>query len=214
MKSKIKNAVVNTRAEVMHDPIIGLVTAMSGGKGIEASERRGQVQFLESETLPSKLQTYFVDKEMRETRPLLESWGFVFGKVIGGDTLFMQARLPPGWKKKGSDHDMWSYIVDDQGRERCSVFYKAAFYDREAFLGVSGRYRYHREYKDEALRTKGPQRGVIYDKGAGDKVLFEGPWRENPPGKDYAAYKLVGEDMAAWAKENISDDPAIQWAKP
>jgi predicted secreted protein len=29
---------------------------------------------------------------------------------------------------------MWSYIVDDEGTQRVAIFYKAAFYDRDAFM--------------------------------------------------------------------------------
>jgi hypothetical protein len=46
--------------------------------------------------------------------------------------MFRQATLPPGWKKTGSDHDMWSYVEDERGLRRVAVFYKAAFYDRRA----------------------------------------------------------------------------------
>jgi hypothetical protein len=31
---------------------------------------------------------------------------------------------------------MWSSIVDDKGKEMVSIFYKAAFYDRDAFYIV------------------------------------------------------------------------------
>ena len=36
---------------------------------------------------------------------------------------------------------MWSNLVDKQERVRATIFYKAAFYDRNAFLNVSQRYR-------------------------------------------------------------------------
>jgi hypothetical protein len=226
-----KNEVTNTSAESRRDPLTTLAKVAFGG-GIEASERRGQLEFLESETLPSEVQDlYEPDQPMVKGsgRALLESWGFVFGKVCGGDTLFQQAKLPPGWSKKGGDHAMWTTIVDEKGRERCSIFYKAAFYDRSAHLSISGRYRYHREYQNEntetTRRVDGPQRGVIQDRGAGDAVLFTGPWREDTPEQKAAiqkrqpplgdlAYELVGKDMDEWSKANLPQGLVAQWAAP
>jgi hypothetical protein len=42
--------------------------------------------------------------------------------------------LPDGWQKRATDHDMWSELVDADGVVVASMFYKAAFYDRRAFL--------------------------------------------------------------------------------
>jgi hypothetical protein len=44
---------------------------------------------------------------------------------------------PAPWvrgKKVYSDHDMWSYIEDERGIKRVAIFYKAAFYDRSAYM--------------------------------------------------------------------------------
>jgi hypothetical protein len=49
-------------------------------------------------------------------------------------------KLPEGWHIKATDHSMWSNLVDDKGRNRASIFYKAAFYDREAFLSFNRRF--------------------------------------------------------------------------
>lgn len=93
--------------------------AASSPGGIEAQEAQGQRQFVSSDQMP-------VDCPRRE----LEQLGFVFGDAI--DDLFVQASLPPGWKKIATDHDMWSTIIDENGTERVRIFYKAAFYDRRA----------------------------------------------------------------------------------
>lgn len=50
------------------------------------------------------------------------------------DDLFMDVILPKGWALKPTDHSMWSDLVDEQGVKRAAVFYKAAFYDRKAFI--------------------------------------------------------------------------------
>jgi hypothetical protein len=66
----------------------------------------------------------------------LKKLGFKLGPVDERDPLFREATLPAGWQRKGTGHSMWTYIVDEHGRERLSMFYKAAFYDRDAFINV------------------------------------------------------------------------------
>jgi hypothetical protein len=105
-----------------------LVAATPGG--IEAQEAAGQATLCANEQLP---------KDMRgATREQLEAIGFKFGTDI--DELFVTAHLPPGWKKAATDHSMHSDLVDDKGRERAGIFYKAAFYDRRAYLSFNPRY--------------------------------------------------------------------------
>lgn len=211
-----ENIVRDTTAEVAAAPILGLITAMPGG--IEASERRGQDQFVASDILPTEIRDLYVPNQPMEKgsgRMLLKSWGFTFGKVDPNDPMFTQARLPPGWKKKGSDHDMWSYVVDDKGRERCAIFYKAAFYDRSAHLDISARYRCDLEWEDMKTRS-GRARGLVKE---GETALFTGEWRSNPTeGSDYdlkyGAYDAAQKDAREWHKANIPEGLAEQWARP
>lgn len=98
--------------------------------GIEAQEAAGQAWLIASSSLPS---------QMHDGRAVFESLGFVFGAPV--DDLFITATLPPGWQKKATEHSMNSVILDEQGRERVSVFYKAAFYDRRADMQLNVRYR-------------------------------------------------------------------------
>jgi hypothetical protein len=76
--------------------------------------------------------------DMKPSREAFEAVGFKFGDKI--DDLFLSAELPEGWTREATDHDMWSKILDADGVERVSVFYKAAFYDRCAFAhpGAAG----------------------------------------------------------------------------
>ena len=96
-------------------------------------EAAGQRQLVHRDVLPTEIQG---DRDETIKQSLIDL-GFKFGDVVNGDPLFTQVELPAGWKKVGLDHDMWSYVHDDKGRERISVFYKAAFYDRRAFMSVS-----------------------------------------------------------------------------
>lgn len=110
-----------------------LYEAMITGDGSQAimnQEARGQTQLVNSEALPIKFN--FCQKDQ------FEAMGIVFGDPI--DDLFVNATLPEGWKKERTDHSMWSKIVDDKGRERASIFYKAAFYDRDAFMNIAQRF--------------------------------------------------------------------------
>lgn len=96
-------------------------------EAIYLQERLGQRAFLASDTIPTR----------GPDDGQLVALGFELGDVVEGDPMFRYAKLPEGWTREGSDHDMWSYILDERGRSRCSVFYKAAFYDRSANMGIT-----------------------------------------------------------------------------
>lgn len=102
---------------------------------IRGMESAGQRQLVASRMLPTD--THGTDAEF-------EALGFVFGESDPGDPMFRPTTLPEGWSKRGSDHDMWSYVVDEHGRNRVSVFYKAAFYDRHAHMSLNTVYGYLR----------------------------------------------------------------------
>lgn len=120
-----------TDTSKMH-PAAHLLAAMSEGpsESIEASEQRGQDQLVNSEVIPTDGST--LDKD----RAALEELGFELGEPDKDDPLFREAKLPPGWKREGSDHAMWSYIADERGMRRIAIFYKAAFYDRGAHMHI------------------------------------------------------------------------------
>lgn len=107
-----------------------LADARSGGRGgsgafIEEMEREGKAQLLNSDRLP--VDTHGTDREFI-------ALGFTFGDPDPEDPIFRPATFPEGWARKSSSHDMWTYITDRHGRDRVAIFYKAAFYDRSAFM--------------------------------------------------------------------------------
>jgi hypothetical protein len=111
------------------DPLLHLAGAWGGtGRYIEEMEQQGQHQLVHSDRLPTRL-------NFSKEEDFLAA-GFTFGEPDPQDPLFRPATLPEGWKREGSDHSMWSYIVDDKGRQRVRVFYKAAWYDRDAFMSL------------------------------------------------------------------------------
>jgi len=117
---------------------VSLIGALSGDirtaidstpEGIEASEKRGQQSFVKQEILPRHTTME------RDSREIIESLGI---EITGNaDDLFYTVKLPDGWQKVAEDHAMWSKLVDEQGRERASMFYKAAFYDRNAHISLT-----------------------------------------------------------------------------
>lgn len=111
------------------DGFVHLLGAMSDGSGgyIEGMERDGQRQLVNSTDLPTK------GYDVKE----FEAVGFTFGPPHTSDPMFRPATLPEGWKREGSDHAMWSYILDQHGRRRVSIFYKAAWYDRDANMSLN-----------------------------------------------------------------------------
>ena len=105
--------------------------------GIESQEKRGQIEQSFSETLPLRLQ---------EPESVYEKLGFVFGQEDG---LFVECKFPEGWKKKPTDHAMWTEIVDEQGRKRGMIFYKAAFYDQRAHAFLVRRFDVEDDYAEK-----------------------------------------------------------------
>lgn len=90
-------------------------------EGIRASEKLGQITLVNSTDMP---------RYLSPEKAAFEAVGFKFGDKI--DDVFQAAQLPAGWSRRATEHDMHSKIVDAAGRTRVTVFYKAAFYDRNA----------------------------------------------------------------------------------
>lgn len=112
------------------DGLDALMRALGTGdssRAIYDQEADGQQSFVSSTTLPTDL----CGKE------ILEAAGVKFLGVVEDDDIFQYVELPDGWKKVPTDHSMWSNLVDEQGRVRASIFYKAAFYDRNAHASAT-----------------------------------------------------------------------------
>ncbi len=146
-----------------------LMRAMGGesqGDIIEDQEARGQRNFCESETLPCSASSF---NEWHDTRVALEDWGIVFDDgPLKDDPLFIGCILPDGWKKVATDHSMHSDLVDDKGRKRAGIFYKAAFYDKKAHISLNRRFNIHsQDYDVEKETCK-----VIHEVQDCDTVVF------------------------------------------
>lgn len=138
--------------------------AASTAGGIERQEREGQEKLRTAEHLPRRVMSDGGwDVGLR--------FGFKVDLLHPVDKLFVPGTLPPGWKKIPTDHALHTRIVDETGRERATIFYKAAFYDRDAWISFRPRYRMEQEFLSkapDAWRT-GPFAAKVMD---GDRILF------------------------------------------
>lgn len=176
-----------------HDLQIDAMVAPEGM--INRSEKRGQTALVNSEVLPQRCNV--------GSREELEQMGIVFGD--NADDLFVYITLPEGWKKEATNHSMWSKLFDDQARERASIFYKAAFYDRDAFMTISRRFNYSCMPVggwENADRRTDEWIGVVLDS---EKVI----WRTDPIEPQPAT---VDAGLLAWYdKKNKLASEAKAW---
>lgn len=112
----------NTTAD---SPLERLMSSLPNG--IEAQEAQGGREMANATTLPA---------EMRPGRAEFEALGFTFGEPVKGDDLFVHATLPEGWERQAHSA-LWTHIMDERGIRRVVMFYKAAFYDRRASMGLA-----------------------------------------------------------------------------
>jgi hypothetical protein len=140
--------------------------------------------------------------------------GFSFGK---SDRLFVEAEAPAGWKLSRTEHSYYQDLLDDQGRKRASMFYKAAHYDEDAFIRLLTRFQMDSEREDEDVSFGGLKRGLVRDTATG-KVVFKGPWVDQSfEVGDAARYSAIERETydppKEWLKQNKPDheDPTAYW---
>jgi len=132
---------------------------MGTNRAIEAQEAHGQSDFVNSTQLPVRGS----DDEA------FAKMGIIFAVAVEGE-LFRHADLPAGWSKKPTDHSMWSHLVDNNGNVRASIFYKAAFYDRDAFMRPDRRFKVGNDY-DYAEEHPGKYRICVFDVWGGKETV-------------------------------------------
>lgn len=172
------------------------IAAMAPG-GIEAQERAGQIEQTFAETLPIQL---------GEHRKDFEALGFTFGANV--DDVFQQATWPKGWRKKATEHSMWTEIIDDKGRKRGMIFYKAAFYDRSAHAHLSPRFRVACDYGRDCQCVS------IEDACGEVKQSFDNlpspDWSNRPEADRRQKVIDDAEDsLKAWLTKNFSDFESV-----
>jgi hypothetical protein len=133
---------------------------------IAASEKAGQKDLVLSAKLPKK-----------GNWDLLKEWGLTITNEA--DDLFYNVVLPIGWTKRKIDHDMHSDLIDDQGRKRAGILYKAAYYDRSATISpIVNRFyvsqNYGEDFSDDSIRfdVKDAALDVLIYKGVPGQYAF------------------------------------------
>ncbi len=118
---------------------------MYGPAAILEEEQAGQHRLIAMDRLPAMI-------EPAGAREAFERMGIVFLEPVVGNPLFVHAQLPAGWRKVASNDAMLSLLVDDRGRERARIFYKASHHDPKASLILTARYGIHEScFKMECL---------------------------------------------------------------
>lgn len=179
---------------------IGNAVVASTPGGIEAQEAQGQKDFCASDVLPKDC-----------PRQELERLGFKFGDDV--DDIFVQAQFPGGWQKQATSHSMWSELIDNKGRRRAGIFYKAAFYDRSARMRLDRRYTINGYLECDAAGNPGKYPETTHLKtaimDAGEPLHIVGLRRESEHQKGDEQEK----EASTWLSENYPDhnDPLAYW---
>lgn len=201
--------ITNTAAESNRDPAghLGMLMVLGGDGAIERQEKDGQREVCASEMLPVKSSTYGCNAD-----DVLRGWGIELGEPTAADPLFRPCKLPADWKIVPTDHDMWSRLVDDKGRVRAGIFYKAAFYDRKAHIALRTRFTISAyEWKREDVNRW----AAVKD---GENIIFVSalmPFDAEPATDQYLALDLAEAECKAWLEANYPgwEDPRNHWEK-
>ena len=194
---------LNTEADAQENPLGVLATAavMGIGRSIEAQEADGQQELVKSDVLPAEIQG--------DGRAALEKAGVKFMGPVDGDSFFVYAELPAGWRKQGTDHSMWSKLFDAKGRERAAIFYKAAFYDRKAHMSVLQRYSVGQDYAREESYNY-----FIRDNATGETIHIMEPVVAEVAGQSrWERGDMARTRAKAWLQEHLPEfeDAAAYW---
>jgi len=99
---------------------------------------------------------------------------------------------------------MWSYLLDEHGRRRVAIFYKAAFYDRSAFMRLNSLDSYvsnHVEYDGPLVITDEwatPETvAAALARGHEDALARAGEWRGYGDSDTIRKYVAQYEEAAA-----------------
>jgi hypothetical protein len=201
-----KRAPRNTSRESEDNPLAFLADAMAVGssQSILNQEAQGQRSLVDSDTLPTKMGQY----SQFDAKPILEAAGVRFLGEVQGDPLFQYVELPDGWKKVATDHSMWSKLIDEKGRERAAIFYKAAFYDRSASLSLTCRFSYSFDYD----RRDSDHVGVANVTDCGKVIHATEPITEHVEER-WRTSEEAGALAVKWLDEHYPEwrNPAAYW---
>jgi len=195
--------ITNTTRRVKQDPmsVLGEILCCGTSHTIERQESQGQRELVKSEVLPTR--------GLRHIHDALERAGGAVGNPVDGDPMFTNVTLPPGWGKQATDHSMWSRLIDQAGRERASIFYKAAFYDRDAFIQPSRRFT----VDGYSHKIDGELKAVLRDAKEEIQRETEVVKVEHDSREMYEMRQRLSREIEAWLDANYPDwkDPSAYW---
>lgn len=201
---------------------------------IETQEKMGQIDMVKNQRLPKRTNINAIpwdvfyqnvndnmDYKEREdittqnnisyTREQYEKMGITIAGEY--DDLFWDVTLPAGWEIKATDHSMWNELFDDKGRKRASFFYKAAFYDRDAFINFDTRFHLRVDHiadysEDYEIWKNSDYQGVVMDL---DKSIYS---TKSIPAtgsfnKDEKVKDTLQADIENFMKEHYPDYESI-----
>lgn len=194
---------------------LDMLAAISPG-GIELQEAIGQQELVNSQVLPTdglEWRWQRADKFKVSPKEYLTTLGFVFGE--NQDDMFINVTFPEGWEMQPTDHSMWSYINDPNGRERVAIFYKAAFYDCSAHFDLTCRFNHSRIYENDEGYKDGVIQCKAYDGKEPIYTSKEYTYTEKHGDDFWVAQDAADADVIAWLTENYPDwkSPMGHWAK-
>jgi hypothetical protein len=183
---------------------------------IENMEKRGQESVVRGVRLPKKVNDGKVPLDIRDkgindtmdfsqrfeiytlnnieyTKGLYEKMGIVILEAY--DDLFWNVQLPEGWEIKATDHTMWNELLDNKGRRRASFFYKASFYDRDAFINFGTRFQVGVDHiadpnEEYNIWKKSELQGTVKD---GNEVIFCTECRK--PSEDWKEDDIIRKEL-------------------
>ena len=174
---------------------------------IEQMEQRGAEEVAaQRERLPTEQ----LDREQAE------KIGIQVHEVDAEDPIWTRITLPEGWRIQTTDHVMWTKLLDDKGRKRASIFYKAAFYDRHAHISFEERYvvaGYDVDCYDPPDPCEKQRRRAIVRDTATNKIVFSTEWLDPEEPRNRKAEEALQEQARRWLDDNYPDheDPAAYW---
>lgn len=120
-----------------------LLTAMSGKEtntAINNIEKQGRDNILSKTQLPIYASEINGKRfwEREDSKELVkEKYKEIGIEIINKENdLFYNVKLPENIKLKPTESNYWTNLIDNNGKELGSIFYKAVFYDRDAFIFI------------------------------------------------------------------------------
>lgn len=185
---------------------------MESDRTIEKMEARGAQEVVAQRR---RLPTDGLDKKQAE------AVGIEVHDVDTNDPIWTHVTLPEGWKIERTDHSMHTKLVDEKGRKRGGIFYKAAYYDRSANMHFTRRFTVN-AYGDDCVDPpyesgkpwpKKQRQRVLVKDTATDEVLFATDWLEPEEPRNFDAEEALVKEACEWLDETfpLHNHPAAYW---